>query len=66
MLCYRAHHRQVSVRQQAERIVPLPDVPLAYLVLIEADFSLGHLESVFYGPAPDRYLDQLVDVSDGP
>jgi len=40
----------------------LPAVPLAYLPLIEADLSLGHLETVFfYGPAPARYLDQLVD-----
>src|SRR5215207_1695353 len=61
MLRYRAHHREVSVRQQAKRSVPLPAVPLAYLVLIETDLSLGHLETVFYGPAPARDPDQLVD-----
>src|SRR5215208_257577 len=61
MLRYRAHHREVSVRQQAKRSVPLPAVPLAYLVLIEADLSLGRFESVFYGPAPACNPDQLVD-----
>src|SRR5215218_4695681 len=61
MLRYRAHHREVSVRQQAKRSVPLPAVPRAYLVLIETDLSLGHLETVFYGPAPARDPDQLVD-----
>jgi hypothetical protein len=40
------------VCQQAKRYVPVPAVPLPYLVVVQADLSLGLLKAIFYGPAP--------------
>ena len=55
MLCYRAHHHEVSVRQQAKRSVPVPTTPLSYLVVVQADLlPLGRLETILYPPASAR------------
>src|SRR5688572_13124964 len=61
MLCYRAHHHQVGVGQRAKRYVPVPAVPLPHFVLVQADLSLGLLETILYDPAPARDPDQLMD-----
>src|SRR5215211_1571641 len=65
MFCCRTQHHQEGMRQEAKRYVPLPAVPLAYLVLLEADFALGRLETIFYGPASARDPDRLVGERSG-
>ena len=55
------------MRQQAKRSVPLPTVPPAYLVLIEADLSLGRFETVLYRQRlPAIQISSSTEVSDGP
>jgi hypothetical protein len=41
--------------------VPVPALPLAYLVLIKTNFTFGRLETIFYLPTSARDLDQLID-----
>ena len=68
MLCYRTQHHQEGMRQEAKRYVPVPAVPLSYLVLIQANLSLGRLEAIFYGPAsvPAIRISSWTGVSTGP
>ena len=60
MLGYRTHHHQEGVRKEAKRYVPLPALPLAYFILIEANFTLGCLETIFYGPTSAYNPGQLI------
>src|SRR3712207_3510616 len=62
MLCCQTHYHQEGVRQEAKRYVPVPAVPLSYLILIEADLPLGLLKAILYGPAPACDSDQFVGV----
>ena len=45
--------------------VPMPAVPGAGLIVIEAEFVLGGLEAVLNGPAVAFHLDQGVDARAG-
>src|SRR3712207_4729375 len=62
MLCCQTHYHQEGVRQEAKRYVPVPAVPLSYLILIEADLPLGLLKAILYDPAPACDSDQFVGV----
>jgi hypothetical protein len=42
-----------------QRYVPMPAMPGAALIVIEAEFVLGRLEAVFDGPATAFHRDQF-------
>jgi hypothetical protein len=56
------HHRK---SQHGERDMPVPSVPGARLVMVEAEFILGGLEAVLDGPAMPFHPHQRFDRRSG-
>ncbi len=52
----RGHHGE---GEHDQRYVPMPAMPGAALIVIEAEFVLGGLEAVFDGPATAFHRDQF-------
>src|SRR3712207_7646633 len=47
------------MRQQRERYVSVPSIPLSELIVVQADFPFGLLKAIFYGPSAAHNPDQL-------